>query len=79
MKRNKIPYHPKLPLICTDGSTFESNFPYYKDELFINPDIKSNTLWLPAVKDAELKKISNKSSKFINYDFNFESLIKPVN
>tara|TARA_R110001592_G_scaffold150202_5_gene376018 strand:+ start:3633 stop:3872 length:240 start_codon:yes stop_codon:yes gene_type:complete len=75
MKKNKIPFYPQISLICTDGSTIQTNFLYYKEDFYINPDIKSNTLWLPEVENINLEGLSSKSSKFKKYEFNFESLI----
>jgi hypothetical protein len=79
MKKKKIPFYPQIPLICTDGSTIETNFLYFKDDFYINPDLKSNSLWLPKLNSVELEKLSSKSSKFDKYNFNFESLIKKKN
>ena len=75
MKKNKIPFYPQISLICTDGSTIQTNFLYSKDDFYINPDIKSNPLWLPEVKTTELEGLSSKSTKYANYEFNFKSLI----
>jgi hypothetical protein len=75
MKKNKIPFHPQIALICTDGSTIQTDFVHYKNEFYIKPDIKSNSLWLPELDNAELEGLSSKSSKFKNYEFNFESLV----
>jgi hypothetical protein len=76
MKKNKIPYFPETSIICTDGSTLKTNFLYSKEDFYINPDIKSNSMWLPEIDNFELEGLSNKSSKFDQYEFNFESLIK---
>ncbi len=76
MKKNKIPYYPEISLICTDGSTIKTNFLYSKDDFYINPDIKSNSLWLPEVKNTELEGLSSKSTKYENYEFNFKSLLR---
>ena len=75
MKKNKLPFYPKISLICTDGSTIETNFLYSKDDFYINPDLKSNTLWLPEIENTELDGLQSKSSKFDKYSFSFESLI----
>ena len=75
MKKNKIPFYPQTFLICTDGSTIETNFLYSKNALYIKPDIKSNKLWLPEVENISLDSLSNKSSKFDKYEFDFKSLI----
>lgn len=77
MKKSKIPYYPSTTIICTDGSTLEVNFPYLKNDFYINPDIKSNPIWLPTTTDIELDGLANKSSKFKNYEFDFESLVSP--
>lgn len=76
MKKNKLPFYPKIYTICTDGSTINTNYIYKKEDVYLNPDIKSNNIWLPELTDKELENLSDKSSKFENYDFNFESLIK---
>ena len=76
MKKTNIPYYPETTLICTDGSTIPVTFPYTKQDFYINPDIKSNPIWLPDLQEVELEGISDKSSKFENYAFDFESLIK---
>jgi hypothetical protein len=75
MKKQIISFYPQISLIGTDGSTIPTNFIYYKEDFYINPDIKSNTLWLPELNKAELEGLSTKSSKFEKYDFNFESLV----
>lgn len=76
MKNNRISFYPEISLICTDGSTIKTNFLYFKDDFYINPDIKSNSLWLPEIENTELDELSSKSSKFQKYKFNFNSLIK---
>ena len=75
MKKNKLPFYPEISLICTDGSTIQTNFLYFKDDFYLNPDIKSNASWLPELENAELDGLSSKSSKFKKYEFNFESLV----
>ena len=75
MKKNKVPLYPKINLICTDGSTIQSNFLYSKDDSYINPDIRSNLTWLPENMDIELDGLSGRSSKYKKYEFNFESLV----
>jgi hypothetical protein len=75
MKRNKIPYYTEINLICTDGSTIKSNFLYDKDDIYLNPDIKSNNLWLPELMNIEVQSLSDKSTKYDNYEFDFESLV----
>ena len=75
MKKNKISFYPKISLICTDGSTIKTNFLYFKDDVFIKPDVKSNALWLPKIENIELDELSSKSSKFEKYRFDFESLV----
>jgi hypothetical protein len=75
MKKNKLPFYPRVSFICTDGSTIETNFLHFKDAFYIKPDIKSNNLWLPKLENIDLNSLSSKSSKFDNYEFNFESLI----
>ena len=75
MKRSKIPYYPSTTIICTDGSTLNVDFPYVKNDFYINPDIKSNPIWLPMTTDIELDGLANKSTKFEKYEFNFESLV----
>jgi hypothetical protein len=75
MKKNKIPFYPQVFLICTDGSTIETNFLYFKSAFYIKPDTKSNNLWLPELENIDLDSLSSKSSKFDKYKFNFESLI----
>jgi hypothetical protein len=72
MKKNKTPFYPQISLICTDGSTIQTNFLQDKDDIYLNPDLKSNALWLPYVEKAGLKVLSSRLQK---YDFNFESLI----
>ncbi len=76
MKKQKLPFYPQISLICTDGSTLPTTFLYFKDGFYVNPDIKSNPLWLPEIENTELETLSSKSSKFEKYEFNFESLIK---
>lgn len=76
MKKNQLPFYPETSLICTDGSTVKNVFPYSKTDLFLNPDIKSNGLWLPINTDVELDDFSKKSSKFKKYEFDFGSLVK---
>jgi hypothetical protein len=76
MKKTKIPFYPKISLICTDGSTTQTNFLCFKDDFYINPDIKSNNAWLPNRVSVDLDELSNKSSKFRKYEFDFECLIK---
>jgi hypothetical protein len=75
MKKKKIPFYPKIYFVCTDGSTIQNDFLYYKDDFYLNPDIKSNALWLPEIEGADLEKLSHKSTKFAKYEFNFKSLI----
>ena len=75
MQRNKIPYYPKIQLICTDGSTLNTNFLYNKDDFYINPDLKSNNVWLPEIQNIELDVLSGKSKKYANYKFDFKNLI----
>jgi hypothetical protein len=75
MKKKITSFYPQIILIGTDGSTVESNFVSYKDDFYIKPDVKSNTLWLPKVENVELEGLANKSSKFKKYQFNFASLI----
>jgi hypothetical protein len=79
MQNNKIPYYPKTTLICTDGSTINTTFLYSKDDFYLNPDIKSNNIWLPEIDAIELEGLSGKSSKFENYEFDFESLVSSDN
>ena len=76
MKRTNIPYYSKAYAICTDGSTINIRFPYTKSDFYINPDIKSNMIWLPKTDDYQLEGLSTKSKKFENYEFDFESLVK---
>jgi hypothetical protein len=75
MKKNKIPFYPQVYLICTDGSTIQTTFLYFKDNFYINPDIKSNNFWLPEFETGRLEKLYSQSSKFDKYEFNFESLV----
>ena len=74
MKRTLIPCTAKTNIIGTDGSTLIVDFPYAKLDLFINPDLKSNSLWLPE-SDVKLTEIDQKSSKYKAYEFSFESLV----
>ena len=76
MKKNKIPFYPKISLICTDGSTTKTNFLYSKNDFYINPDIKSNPLWLPEIENTELDGLHSKSTKFDKFQFSFQSLVK---
>ena len=41
MKRSKIPYYPSTTIICTDGSTLNVDFPYVKNDFYINPSYTS--------------------------------------
>jgi hypothetical protein len=75
MKKKITSFYPQIALIGTDGSTIQTNFVCYKDDFYIKPDVKSNSLWLPKVENAELEGLSNKSSKFKKYEFNFASLV----
>ena len=75
MRKKLIPCKGTTNIIGTDGSTLTVDFPYTKIDLFINPDLKSNSLWLPA-SDLKLTEINQKSSKYKAYEFSFESLIE---
>ena len=76
MKRSNIPFVNKGSIILTDGSTLNIDFLYKKDDLFLNPDLRSNPLWLPESTTNSLESLEHKSNKFKQYEFSFESLLE---
>lgn len=76
MKNNKRPLFKKTYFIGSDGSSQLTYFPYLKEDFFINPDLRSNDLWLPRNKKYSLENFSTKSKKYENFQFDFTSLIK---
>ena len=76
MKNNKRPLFKETYLIGSDGSTLVTSFPYLKEDFFINPDLRSNDLWLPKKESQLLEDLSGRSKKYENFNFDFKSLIK---
>ena len=76
MKNNKNPLKSTTTYVLTDGSTINASFVYNREEFFANPDIKSNLIWLPEDTESTLGALSTeRSSKFDQYGFDFESLV----
>lgn len=75
MKKNKLPYYPQTFFISTDGSTIQTNFIYSKEDFFINPDLKSNHIWISQDDSINSKELNKKLIKLKDYDFNFKGLI----
>ena len=79
MKKNKNNCAANGLLIGTDGSTLNIELPYAKTNLFVNPDLKSNPLWLPETEGEHLRELNKKSTKFKNYEFSFSTLVDSSN
>jgi hypothetical protein len=75
MKKTQIPFYPEIDIVCTDGSTIKTTFLYEKTDLYMNPDIKSNPIWLPDTEEIDLDDFSKKSTKFKKYEFDFGDLV----
>ena len=75
MKRNRIPSGATSRLVGTDGTTLFIETPHYRSNLFTNPDLKSNPLWLPDTNQEHLEEVEMRSSKYKNYNFSFASLV----
>ena len=76
MKNNKALLFSKSILICTDGSTLNIPFIYSREDIGLNPDIKSSMIWLPESTNLDLDELADRSTKFKKYKFNFESLVE---
>ena len=76
MKNNKALLFSKSILICTDGSTLNIPFIYPREDIGLNPDIKSSMIWLPESTNLDLDELADRSTKFKKYKFNFESLVE---
>ena len=76
MKNSKTLLFSKSILICTDGSTLNIPYIYPREDIRLNPDIKSNMIWLPESINLDLDELGGRSTKFKKYKFNFESLVE---
>lgn len=76
MKNNKTAKFTPALIVCTDGSTLRAPFIYSREEISLNPDIKSSSPWLPESNNLELEGLAGRSTKFEKYQFNFGSLVK---
>jgi len=76
MKNSKTLLFSKSILICTDGSTLTIPFIYPREDIGLNPDIKSSMIWLPESTNFDLDELGNRSTKFEKFKFNFETLVE---
>ena len=75
MSKNNSIFFTQSTLICTDGSTLKIPFIYPREDITLNPDIKSAIIYLPQDTDIDLEGLGERSTKFKKYDFNFASII----
>jgi hypothetical protein len=69
MKHNKIPSY-LTKVVCTDGSTFNIDFPYEKNDIFLTNDLKNNTAYLsPLLNNDSRGTVQKSKQKSLQFDF----------
>ena len=65
-------YSPKYTsrIVCTDGSTFNINYPFAKNDVFLVTDLKNNPMYLsPLKKEDKLDTRFKAKQKSLQFDF----------
>jgi len=70
MKNSKYAPKNRARIVCTDGSTFNINYPFVKNDVFLVTDLKNSPMYLSPFKSEDKLDIRFKAKqKSLQFDF----------